>query len=336
VESHNTTNAQTSTADDPSPEQIYLAEEWSRSALGVTKPDSLWQLQMALVFRGLSRRDNAEERCRQALSLDPLNWRASHLLAKLVTSHQEAIQILKNLMNRLENDRTWMEAHQRLLAEMAFDLGTRYWDIEQFDAAIKTYSKCVQHDPTDHRSTLGILSRYRSREQWNDILDFVETLRSIRDKSPLSAMAIAHTPGREFDEIILQTAVRTRQFNVFDHIYKDAIQSALQNQAYNASFLLRYFYARALSTVPNRPIDKVRELLETAVRDDLPRATLNAPALFFAVGDMLGKIYLAKAREAKDAGDNQLAMEFLNKMTEIVPEQVPEWQLLLPPCLFGV
>ncbi|KAJ5090526.1 hypothetical protein N7532_009210 [Penicillium argentinense] len=86
--------------------------------------------------------------------------------------------------------------------------------------------------------------------------------------------------------------------------------------------------------MPNPPINRVMEYLETALNENLPQITSNLVVLFFVVGYNLGRIYYNKAQEDKLAGDRELAMSYLRKIVDIVPEQLPEWQLL-PPRMFA-
>ncbi|OJJ36091.1 hypothetical protein ASPWEDRAFT_156490 [Aspergillus wentii DTO 134E9] len=319
----------------PSPEQISQVESWSQAALNITEKDALWEVQMAIIFADTGRRGEAERRCRHALQLDGLNWRASHVLGNTVASNEEAINIMMVLVNRLRKDSSWMEdpTYRKVLAQMTFDLGNRYWAMDKFDAATQTFSQSIQEDPTNYMRTYDIFLLYQSNKRWSNIAELIGLIGSI-EKCHLSIMAIRLADQVQFHEILLQTAIKTEKFNVLSDVYKNAIESASGAQEYTAVFFIRLYYALALYQIPNRREDKVIGLWETALKEDLPRSDLDMDTCLHLVVGKLGAAYLHNAREAKSAGDPEVAMEFLGKISDMLPEEVPAWQLLLPPQLF--
>lgn len=319
----------------PSPEQIDWAEEWSQVALGITEKDALWQVQMATVLRRYSRERDAETRCRRALELDPKNWRASHLLAQTVESDQDAIGILTKLTERLQKDSNWMATNVQALSDITFDLGNRYWSTGQFDRAVQTYSKAVKHDPTDERKLLEILSRYDSRKQWSDIIDLMETIRlSDHNQLHLAGMVMKLADREKFHKIFFQATLKTKQFNVLSDLYKHVIQYATDNRMYDVLCYARYYYGLALTKSPTRSDSQVIELLETALEKDSPQSHLGMTKFFMLAGSNLAAMYLRKVRKAKAAADPERTTELLSKMANMIPEELPEWQLDFPPQLF--
>ncbi|KAJ5231287.1 uncharacterized protein N7469_005875 [Penicillium citrinum] len=169
--------------DSPTPAEIRQAEMWSEKVAGVIEREALWEVQMALVFQGFQWLSHAEARCRKALEIESSNWRALQVLAQTVENNKEAIEILNNLIDRLEKDTAWMKVHQKSLAKMACDLGDRHWQAEQFDNAPKEYSKSIKNDPSDAGTLLEILRKYQKRDQWDDAINLIKELHSSRRDS---------------------------------------------------------------------------------------------------------------------------------------------------------
>lgn len=287
---------------------------------------------MALIFDGFSYRAKAEERCRNALKNDKKSWRPLLLLAKLVESDAEAVEILTSLMKRYEGNPTWMKEHERSFSEMAFILGNRNWNQEIFDKAMERFSQCIRHDPTNRTFVKDILAKYQDSNRWDEVIGLLEQMRS---QSQLSPIVVSLAESQRFHVIIQRAAIVTKEYRMFDHVYQEAIKSATEDRNYNAAFYLREFYAGALAVLPDLPLDRILNLLEKAAKEDLPHTTLDHTVAFFRVGYRIGKIYLDKAMEAKKAGNAELAAEHLRQLSRIVPEQVNEDQMRLPLRLFS-
>ncbi|KAJ5671389.1 hypothetical protein N7507_000516 [Penicillium longicatenatum] len=322
----------------PSPTSTHVSavEDLIRSENLASNPDSLWETQMGYVYDGFSLFSKAEERCRNALRDAPKGanapWRPSLLLAKVTQSDTEAIDNLKNLIERYEHDSAWMALHEKSFAEMCFILANRYWDAGMSENSGQRYTQCLQHDPTNREFFAMILTKYHEAERWEDIVGFFEQLRS---QSQLAPMALSLADDERFHEIIVLAAINTKKYYIFDQIYLEAIAMARKSRDHNAAFYLRESYADALAVLPELPLEKVTELLETAAMDDIPKTTLNPTVAFFLIGYRLGRIYLDKAIEAKNAGRPEKAIETLRMMQKVVPEQVNEDQMRLPLRLFS-
>ncbi|KAL2867422.1 uncharacterized protein BJX67DRAFT_381124 [Aspergillus lucknowensis] len=294
------------------------------------KQNSLWNCQMAIVLNGFGEKKAAEERCRKAIDLDKHNWRASFLLAKIVKSNQEAIDIVKKLMKHVGGDSAWLKDNRESFAEMSCILGNRYWEDARPQKAVVSYSAAVEDGLADYSLMLDILSRYHSVGNWREILDFIEQIKS---KSLLTPMAVALATNEDFHSIILQT-VRMSETDIFDDVYQDAIEVAKKDKNYHASFYLRRHYAGGLSARRIPPTDQVMQLLEAAA-GDIPHTNMNMAAAFFLVGYRLGTMYLSNAKRARTAGDENEAKRWLRKMAEVIPEPVKEDQMRLPLRLFA-
>lgn len=283
---------------------------------------------MAIILNDNSAKSEAEARCHKALAHDKKNWRASLLLVKVTNDNDEAINIVKSLIKRFEADSTLLKDHKDSFAEMVYILGVKYWDkgARSVKKAMEQFSACIEHGLTKYSLVLDILARYRSAENWAQIIELIKKLRA---KNRLAAMVMAFATNEEFHVIISRAVLKTDS-NIFDQVYDDAIKSAEKSKDRLVSFYLRRFYASALSACRPSPEDKVMELLEDAAKD-VPYAGMNPEVAFFHVGYRLGTIYLKRAR----AGNPAEAQEFLKRMSKVVPEQVKEDQMRLPLRLFA-
>jgi tetratricopeptide (TPR) repeat protein len=306
-------------------------EEWCRKRLDV-EPDAMWHVQMAMVLRELDQTSEAEKRCKRALDLDKGNWRASLLLAKLVESHTEAIIILEGLTRRFEDDPTLKRDYEKSLSDIAYNLGIRYWALEKFGKAIDSYTESVQLDPSNPSHVLVILSKYDAARKWGEVISLLEKIQSM-EKGHLTALVAAMAENPTFHMIILRAMSNANNFDMLDETYGSAI-SHTKGREYAKSFYLRVFYASALSAYSPATVERVRVLLEDAARD-LPYTDLDLPRAFFLVGYRLGTIYLGRAQRAKTENKPELAQEWLQRLVDIVPEQINEDQMRLPLSLFA-
>lgn len=139
---------------------------------------------------------------------------------------------------------------------------------------------------------------------------------------------------KNMNTFFLDAALDREAFQAIPAIYEDTIHAAIKAKNFPVSFNLRHSYASALFALPSTPIDTVRELLESAARD-VPYTGMDPAAAFFIVGYRLGTIYLGNAKRAKNVPDEAEASKWLRRMSEVVPEQVPEDQMRLPLRLFA-
>ena len=318
------------------PSQNRQVEKWCEDKLLVKKRDSRWHCQMGLVLSGLlgELRDETEARarCHEAIHLDKKNWRASFLLATLIDSHEEAKEILKKLISRFKNDSNWMEENEGSLAQMTYLLGCRYWAQKKFKKAIDWFMTGIKHGLEESSFVLDILLKYQSTgERWNEITVLVEQMHS---SSLLTPVVVELATKDEFHEVIFRAVVETKNFEVFDRVYQNAIKFAEKAADHLILFELRQSYANALSACPSTQIDQVRGLLEDAARD-VPYTNTDMALTFFVVGYRLGTIYLDNAKRAKEARKEDEAKQWLDRMATIIPEQVKEAQMRLPLRLFA-
>ncbi|RDW72310.1 uncharacterized protein DSM5745_07482 [Aspergillus mulundensis] len=316
----------------PTLEDITEIENWSFALLG-HKKDSLWQVQVAVILRNYNFLHQAETRCRHALTLDPSNWRASYYLAHVVSSNSEAINILNDIINRLGTDEKWMAErnHVSAYAEMLFDRGQRYWNAEQFDQAIGSFTESVKVNYAGFKRILTIIEQYYDRRLWSDILELLKTIQAgaeassnhnsstQKNKSHLSKMLVDLASEETFHNIILQTAVETGQFAFIEDVYEDAIKLSTQMEAYTSLYYIRYHYANEIFQQDSPDVEeRAVALWETALKEDLPRSFLDIDYVLPFLTVKLAPIYLSRARAAKP--DSETAREYLDRIASITPD----------------
>ncbi|KAF9891731.1 hypothetical protein FE257_003212 [Aspergillus nanangensis] len=319
---------------EPTIKNICKAEELSHTLLGVKENDSLWEVQVAVIFQQYYIPAESEKRCRRALEIDPSNWRASYYLACVVTSDEEAINILKTITDRLQADTQWMEngANQMSLSSMLFDMGERHWEIDQYDAAKESYTRSVETNITASERILKILERYNSRKQWSDIMSLLETIQTHTDDSHyLSRLLVTLAAEDSVHSILLQAVVETQQTDFLQRIYDAAIRQAIDTESYNSLYYLRYHFANTLFQRTENE-ERAVALWELALKEDLPRSMLDVEDLLPSLTLKLAAVYLRRAREA--ARDSDVARSYLQRISEILPDEVAESNILSPAKLY--
>lgn len=290
---------------------------------------------MAIVLRFMNETSQAEERCKMALELNPNNWRASLLRAKLTKSPRPAIDILKNLSKHFVGDENLQKRYPEAFGDIAFYLGDRYWDEERTEKAIKLYTESIQRDPYAPQHVYHIMSKYSEVGEWNEITKLLAQVRK-QAKARFPDIVVAMHDEPMFHAIFRRAYIKTGKLDrdYVEIFYEEAILIA-KDRDYRASFHLRHMYASALSAVrPVVPPEKVSGILEDAVKD-LQHTNLPLAPNFFRVGYRLGTIYLGRAQEAKAVNKPEVVERWLNQLVKIVPEQLNEDQMSLPLSLFA-
>ncbi|KAL4881043.1 hypothetical protein BJY04DRAFT_227961 [Aspergillus karnatakaensis] len=317
----------------PTFEDISEIEEWSRSLLDCEK-DSLWEVQNAVILHQHGFNIQAEKRCRHALELDATNWRASYYLAHVVTSNAEAIEILNSIIDKLGKDEKWMQdsKHVWALAEMLFDRGQRFWDAEQFDQAIESYTRSVQVNYAGFKRILTIIEQYYDKRLWSDILALLKVIQTGSDeKAHLSEMLVDLASEETFHSIILQTAVETGQFSFIEQVYDEAIRLSTAKQAYTSLYYIRYHYANEMFQQENCE-ERAIELWEVALKEDLPRSFLDIDFALPALTLKLAPVYLSRALAAEKGSET--AHDYLKRISSITPDEASDNNVILPAKLY--
>ncbi|KAL4980419.1 hypothetical protein BDW66DRAFT_166547 [Aspergillus desertorum] len=317
----------------PTLEDIAEIEAWSLTLLNCKK-DSLWEVQVAVILHDYHFPLQAEERCRHALTLDPNNWRASYYLAHMVSSNSEAIDILNDIIARLNIDEKWMADHKHVwaYAEMLFDRGQRHWDAEQFDQAIESFTESVKVDNACFKRILTIIERYYDRRLWKDILELLKTTQAgtysdsasdsveRTDNSHLSRMLVDLASEETFHNIVLQTAVQTGQFSFIETIYEEAIKLSAKMEAYTSLYYIRYHYANGIFQQDGTDSEeRAIALWERALKEDLTRSFLDIDYVLPSLTVKLAPIYLSRARSAQP--DSEVARNYLHRIASITPDE---------------
>ncbi|KAL5003715.1 hypothetical protein BDV10DRAFT_2038 [Aspergillus recurvatus] len=317
----------------PTLEDIAEIEAWSLT-LPNCKKDSLWEVQVAAVLHDYHFPLQAEQRCRHALTIDPSNWRASYYLAHVTSSNSEAIDILNDIIARLGTDEKWMAErnHVWTYAEMLFDRGQRYWDVEQFDQAIGSFTESVKVNNACFKRILTIIEQYYDRRLWENILELLKTIQAgadsdsasgsgeKKDKPNLSRMLVDLASEETFHNIILQTAVETGQFSFIETVYEDAIKLSTQVEAYTSLYYIRYHYANEIFQQDGADSEeRAIALWETALKEDLPRSFLDIDYVLPSLTVKLAPTYLSRARSAEP--DSEVAREYLHRIASITPDE---------------
>ena len=129
---------------------------------------------------------------------------------------------------------------------------------------------------------------------------------------------------------ILFHAAEEASFIALDQVYRTAIKSASERHMYDMLFYIRYYYALSLYQKPENE-DKAVALWESALKDDLPRSSLNVEATLPNLILKLGPIYLRKARSEEQDSD---AQTYLQKISRLMPDEAVESSIIFPAKLY--
>ncbi|GAP82873.1 putative neutral amino acid permease protein [Rosellinia necatrix] len=240
----------------PTVEKVILVEEWSKRKLGIEK-DSLWEAQVAnLLFylseEGTITKDHAESRAREALKLDPENWRASHTLAKVIESRDEAVAILSSVIEKRVLDTEWRDkkANKDILAEMLIGLGDIYWKYEDKAAlATETYLKSLDESCSLFSNYMDILENLTDQKEFDSAITFVEKLLNDTTGDTLNtlknvAMQSSHD-AQDVIGLVARAAHATNRWGSLDKCYKEAVIAPLDIFTYTYRLQYGHHIAKA-------------------------------------------------------------------------------------------
>ncbi|KAF7596498.1 hypothetical protein BBP40_001370 [Aspergillus hancockii] len=313
-------------------DEIDNIERWCQAGLEVEVKTSLWHVQMGTLLEALGLPGLAESRARQALALDPLDWRASTLLAKVVGTH-EGIEILIPVAKRLECDTKWLQdpIHRIELANLLYMLGLLYWESSHRDTAIPFCAKAMELDPANYDRVTMVLSSYAAEERWSDITNALITVKekSTQGLQGLPEMFIKLATSARFHQIVLQAALRTQYFSLVEDTYERAIDLLLERQDRTTLCSIRFHYATAMYALRDRQSKAIAQW-EQILKEDIPQSQ-SYDALPMLLGK-LGPLYLHKAKTS--GSDAEAAASYLQKIETLLPDGVRENDTLLPPTIY--
>jgi hypothetical protein len=297
--------------------------KFSRDILEDTMDETDWELVSTGIPQYLLGSDSKEQfsqsqiqAARKALSIDPSNWRAMYNLSQEVGT-QEAISILKNGIERLGKDSTWVQAprHRQIYSLLLLELTVQYLDTnkaEDFDLAIQSLSTCLQTDAsTAYPTVIGIVLEAEKREKWDDIIALNEMLNQRRDSWPTCKLMLEKMYCYAiFNDAIVRAAEATSRMDILELIYQPAIDMAINNKAHDELCWLRYCYSYGLSYQKDNE-NRVLQLWEE-VMEHLPKLQYNKESFLWAIHRYLAPTYLEKAVEA--GSDSEVASSYLSKI----------------------
>ncbi|KAJ5714353.1 uncharacterized protein N7483_011534 [Penicillium malachiteum] len=307
-------------------EQIEQVEQWCKGVLKAQK-DSLWHTQIGSILQIYRHKEEAQGRARQALEMDPKNWRASTLLSILIEPH-DGLAILKPAADTLESSGKWKRSNlERVgLAKMLFILAELSWQEKQTDAAINFWIRAVEVDFTDYGRVIKCLQCFAKQEQWSDIITI---LRKVDEKSTdqLQGLAelIAAGGGKAFPhKTILRAALHSEQLEFIVSAYERSIQLVDERGERATLCNLRYHCGRAAHALQNgssRAVQHWRQALEHA-----------DPYLLSLIISCIAPYYLQKA--AMSGSDAEAVSTYLKEIETLLPEGVPEADVLISPRVY--
>ncbi|KAB8271474.1 hypothetical protein BDV30DRAFT_146199 [Aspergillus minisclerotigenes] len=312
-------------------EEIESVENWCQTVLDVKTKNSLWHVQMGNLLEVLGLPRLAETRARQALMLNPQDWRASYLLAKLVGT-KEGIEILAApIRARLASDSQWQrDPVQRIrFAKLLYMFGLLHWEDKCPSTAIAYCKMAMELDPTNHGRVTMVLSSLATEGRWQDIIVSLKGVKnSAHISQGLAEMVIELWNADRFHQIFLQAALRTKHIDMLEETYELAINLLLERQDRATLVYVRYHYATAIYSLRDRESKAIAEWEN--VLTEVPQSHLYT--ILPLLVSKLGPLYLHKARTSGD--DTEAASSYLEKLETLIPDGAPGSDALLPPKLY--
>ncbi|KAJ5819376.1 hypothetical protein N7474_004967 [Penicillium riverlandense] len=307
--------------------QIEQVERWCEEVLNVQKKNSLWHTQIGSVLQVCTHNKLAEDRARQALEIDPNDWRASTLLSGLVEP-RDGLTILKPAVQALESSGQWKRSSlERVgLAKMLFIIADLSWREEQIDVAIDFWTRAVEVDFTNYGRVNKCLKSYAKRERWSDI---IAILRKIQEKSTeklqgLSEL-IAAVGGRAFPHRpVLQAAIHTEQLEFLVSAYERSIQLVEVRGEHTTLCNVRYHCGRAANALQNGSFKVIKHWRQALDGAD--------PYLLSTLISSIAPYYVQKANAS--GPDTEAVSAYLKEIETLLPEGVPEADANLPPRVY--
>ncbi|KAE8377093.1 hypothetical protein BDV26DRAFT_220671 [Aspergillus bertholletiae] len=312
-------------------EEIMNVENWCQSVLDVGTKNALWHVQMGSLLEVFGLPRLAESRARQALALDPLDWRASYLLAKLVGT-KEGIQILAAPVGEhLASDRQWQQnpVQRTEFAKLLYMLGLLYWEDKCPSTAIIYCKMAMELDPTNYDRVTMVLSSLATEGRWQDIIVSLKGVKkSTHIPQALPQMVIELWSADRFHQIFLQAALRTKHLDLLEETYEVAINILLERQNHATLCYIRYYYATAVYSLRGHESKAIAEWEK--VLAEVPHSHLYT--ILPLLVSKLGPLYLHKAQTL--GHDTEAAASYLQKLEALIPDAAPESDALLPPKLY--
>ncbi|KAL4977607.1 hypothetical protein BDW66DRAFT_165492 [Aspergillus desertorum] len=210
----------------PSLEQIDQVESWCASVLGedTKKRNSLWHVQLGILSQYFKYKAEAESRARRALTLDADDFRASTLLAEVI-SPAEGIALLELTANRLEYDQEWTKGsfNRMELAKMLNTLGLLYWKNKQYYQTVTVCRRALTFDFTDYYRVFEIMQMYSKQGRWADIVDILEVI---------CEMVEVFAERSYFHSFLLKLIQETERVSLLDTMYETAITRLNDTEQY--------------------------------------------------------------------------------------------------------
>lgn len=321
-------------------DEIDRIDNWCANVLGIAVDDrdSFWHSQMANMLLACSVMVPALQRARKALEMDENNWRASTLLANK-SRPAEGIETIKPVIDRLALDVEWQKDYlnRSEYSNMLFILAEKTWQLshEKFDDVVEFAIKAIRVEPFNYPRIVMNLSRCAKEKQWGrymEILDVVVESSKDSEERALSEMIILcifDMRGGDHIPMMLEAAFHADRLQFLADAFRDCVVK-LEARGDRARLChLRYYYGRVLNALQigsPKAIDQWRKAIEEGASADLLSSVISN----------IMPHYLQKAIKAAAANDNETAAIYLENIRTLLPEDVPESSVMLPPAIYIV
>ncbi|KAJ6156851.1 hypothetical protein N7497_005736 [Penicillium chrysogenum] len=335
---HGSENAEEKDPFTSSIRDIEIVDQWCANVLAIRKRDSFWHSQIAAMLLACKITPGAKKRAAKALAIDEENWRASSLLASKVSA-EKGIEILKPVISRLGSDHEWQQCYLNRsgYSTMYFILAekTLWLPGEGFYAAIYFVKTAMRIEPTDYPRDVRFLQMCADRKEWLHYIELLETIANssnVLEEHALSELMILcvfdMTQTKQLP-LMLRAALHTDRVKFIVDAFQDCVEKLEARGDRARLCYIRYYYGRGLNALHNgspKAIEQWRKAIEEGAGPDLLSSLISSIAPY----------YLQKAIKAAAAQDEEAASINLDKIQTLLPEDVPESSVMLPPAIYIV
>jgi tetratricopeptide (TPR) repeat protein len=275
------------------------------------------------------------QRARQALEIDPTNWRASSLLAQASRDPPlSSVAILKPVIHRLGSDKDWQQSdlNRAGLSTMFFILAEKTHK-ENFNEAINFAKSAIRIQPTDYSRISRFLQRCADKREWQLYVELLEAMcdssKALEEQAlnELMILCVFDMHQTEHFPTMLQAGLYTGRLQFIVDALGECAEM-LETRGDRARLChLRYHYGRGLHALHSgspKALEQWRKAIEEGASPDLLSALIGNIAPY----------YLQKATKAAAANDDETASINLERIDTLLPEDIPKSSVMLLPAMY--
>ncbi|KAI9855693.1 MAG: hypothetical protein M1813_009655 [Trichoglossum hirsutum] len=307
--------------------RILDAEKWAAAELGVSRPDPLWIVRMAITFRAFGFYDDAIERIRLAHELDPNFWRADVCLARIYALQGKlplALRTISRIVERFRDDEELMQKDRDRYYDALFFVGKWNSELGQdnptcYDTAMEALREALRSNPDRYDIACMIVLVLAKQGKFQELIEFLQDMNNKKNDKGLSrliAMYHEFAYDTQYHETTVMAAQRANSLKMIKEAYVNAVEAAKEGSDIETLAYLRFWYGQALfhNHETEEDQDEAVKIWEQNIRISAAQVSnLYIQYTRSVTARKLASIYL---QQAKRAGmSSHLARQNIEKLT---------------------